>query len=228
MIRQKSLPKSFLLLIVISIMVACDTKNELTADIVIYENDFEDNDLTDITGGVTRSVHGSQVIGNYNNDGFTLHLNDLPRHEYIYISFRLFLHDSWDGNSNGLEPDQPDKWMMKVNSGITPTSTDSYQGFETTFSNGPCDGVLCLMQSYPSSFPHSNRPRTGARRDRVGVCRQISRGSSEYVIERTFRHEDATIIFSFYDELYQPNVADQKCDESWSMDDIIIRAITIN
>lgn len=208
----------------------CGNNNELTGDIVVYENNFDERDETNISGALFSTRFGSSYIGNYNNDGFTLHLNDLPRHNYIYISFTLYIMDTWDGNSNGLNPDAPDKWIMKVNNGINASSLDTYTGFETTFSNGPCDGVLCLTQSYPNEYPFQNNPRTGARRNRGGLCarRGVTGGTTEYFFERTFSHEDPSIIFSFYDELFQSNVADNKCDESWGMDNLVVRAITIN
>lgn len=208
----------------------CSDDIDVVSNVVIYENDFEERDLTNINGGILFRRFNTTLIGNYNNGGFTLHLDSIPDHDYIYISFTLHIHDTWDGNSNGLEPDAPDKWIMAVNPGINSTSLDDYRGFETTFSNGPCDGVLCLPQSYPNEFPHHNLPRTGARRPRSGMCvaRTVSGSSSEYFIERTFLHDDPTISFSFYDELYQSNVLDQKCDESWSMDNIEIRAITLD
>jgi hypothetical protein len=211
-------------------LTSCGNNNELTSDVVVYENNFDDGDATDITGAVFTTSYGSRFIGNYNNDGFTLYLNDLPRHNYIYISFKLYIIDTWDGNTNGLQPDAPDKWIMKVNNGLSASSLDTYTGFETTFSNGPCDGVLCLLQSYPNEYPFQSQPRLGSRRTRRGFCsrRGLQGETTEYFFERTFSHEDAAIIFSFYDELFQPNVSDQKCDESWGMDDLIVRAITIN
>lgn len=218
----------FMLAVIMLTFTGCGGENELTSDVIAYENDFEENDLTDINGGTIVRKFGGNIIGNYNNGGFSLHLNDLPRHNYLYISFTLFIHDTWDGNSNGLDPDAPDKWIMAINNGLTSNSLDAYTGFETTFSNGPCDNVLCLLQSYPQEYPFSNSPGTGLVRYRRGFCNRAIRGTVEYHIERTFRHEDAAIIFSFYDELFQSNVADQKCDESWSMDNIVVRAITIN
>lgn len=219
-----------MLLILTLAFTACGDDTDIIANVIVYENDFENRDLTNINGGTLFTRFGTTLIGNYNNGGFTLFLNDLPSHEYIYIAFTLHIHDTWDGNSNGLEPDAPDKWIMEVNSGINATSIDDYKGFETTFSNGPCDGILCLPQSFPSEYPHHNLPRTGARVLRRGMCslRTVPQSSSEYFIERTFRHDDPTVIFRFYDELFQSNVADQKCDESWSMDNIEIRAITLD
>ena len=53
-----------------------------------------------------------------------------------------------------------------------------------------------------------------------------------YKIEKGFRHKGNALVIRFYDELFQPNAIDyqgnnaEKCDESWSIDNIKIRAIT--
>ena len=55
-----------------------------------------------------------------------------------------------------------------------------------------------------------------------------------YKIEKGFRSYGNSVIVRFYDELYQPNAIDkdgipqQKCDESWSMDNIKVRVIDYN
>ena len=52
-----------------------------------------------------------------------------------------------------------------------------------------------------------------------------------YQIEKGFKSSGNSVIVRFYDELYQPNAIDkdgipqQKCDESWSMDNIRVRAV---
>ena len=52
-----------------------------------------------------------------------------------------------------------------------------------------------------------------------------------YQIEKGFKSSGKSVIVRFYDELYQPNAIDkdgipqQKCDESWSMDNLKVRAI---
>ena len=41
-------------------------------------------------------------------------LEDVGDHDYIFISFDLYIHGSWDGNFNGFsENDKPDKWVME-------------------------------------------------------------------------------------------------------------------
>ena len=53
-----------------------------------------------------------------------------------------------------------------------------------------------------------------------------------YKIEKTFKSSGNAINIRFFDELYQPNAIDkdgvpqQKCDESWSLDNLTIRAIS--
>ena len=55
--------------------------------------------------------------------------------------------------------------------------------------------------------------------------------TSLYKIEKTFKSSGKALVLKFYDELYQPNAIDkdgnvqQKCDESWSIDNIKIRAV---
>ena len=52
-----------------------------------------------------------------------------------------------------------------------------------------------------------------------------------YKIEKSFLSSGKSIAIRFYDKLYQPNAIDkdgipqQKCDESWSIDNIEIRAV---
>ena len=53
-------------------------------------------------------------------------------------------------------------------------------------------------------------------------------------IEKSFKTSSGAIVIRFYDELYQPNAIDkdglsqQKCDESWSLDNLKIRVIEYN
>ena len=52
-----------------------------------------------------------------------------------------------------------------------------------------------------------------------------------YQLEKGFKSSGNNIVLKFYDELYQPNAIDKdgvpqnKCDESWSIDNIKVRLI---
>ena len=92
--------KKFILVILITIN-SCSYP-EMIRNELIYFNDFEDKLLSNIDGGDIISFNNTSVIGNFNNDGFTLFLDDVGDHDYVFISFDLYIHGSWDGNLNGF------------------------------------------------------------------------------------------------------------------------------
>lgn len=108
---------------------------------------------------------------------------------------------------------------------------DGNSYINTTFSNIPC-GVydFCSPQSYPNDYPNNyHNPKTGAyRTDLPGVCHLAGpNGTTLYKITKTFRHTNNTLLLQCLDKLVQPNAPDPKCDESWSVDNINIKAITL-
>ena len=62
----------FILIIINSCSYPEMSRNEL-----IYENDFENKNLTSIDGGGLSQFNNSTVLGDYNNDGFTIHLENV-------------------------------------------------------------------------------------------------------------------------------------------------------
>ena len=230
----------FKLLFIILLINSCSYP-KLTRDELIYQNDFENNDLTEIDGGSISLYNNTKVLGNFNNDGFTLHLDKLGSHDYIYISFDLYIHGSWDGNFNGFNledhgfEDKPDIWGMELRPEMNYYQTDFHK-FETTFSNSPCWPNYCLRQSYPNTYPFENNPRLGAYKiDLAENCEADGWNNvktSLYKIEKGFNHKGDALVLRFYDELFQPNAINskgetiEKCDESWSMDNIKVRVIS--
>lgn len=208
---------------------------EISNDEIVYENDFETLSLTNIDGGFVGDYYNTKVLGNFNNDGFLLHIKDVSKHDYVFVSFDLYIHGSWDGNSNGFkENDKPDKWIMKVDPDMELYNDYNYT-FETTFSNSPCFDNYCLVQSFPQQYPFNNIPKTGSLSTNLPeTCENSFFGgkTSLYKIEKSFKHSGNAIILKFYDELYQPNAIDDnginqsKCDESWSIDNLKVRIIS--
>ena len=225
-----------LILISFALILNSCSYPEMIRDELVYDNDFEDNDMSNIDGGGITYFNDTNVIGNFNNDGFTLHLSDVGDHDYIFISFDLYIHGSWDGNLNGFENnDKPDRWVLEYKPGMDLFKDSSVDRFETTFSNSPCFSNYCLKQSYPEKYPFENNPKTGSfETNIVEICENNFFGgkTSLYKIEKNFSSSGKAIILRFYDELYQPNAIDkdgipqQKCDESWSIDNLKIRVVS--
>ena len=72
------------------LLISCSYP-ELIRDELVYSNDFEDSNLNKIDGGNISNYNGSLVLGNYNDDGFNLHLEDIGSHDYVQISFDLYM-----------------------------------------------------------------------------------------------------------------------------------------
>jgi hypothetical protein len=210
-----------LLVLFLFILIVSSCKEKVSKEVEVYNNDFEGNNLTGIANGVISQFNGTNVLGNYNHGNFALTINNLPKHDLVTISFDLYIHDTWDGNKTA--PDGPDIWEMLV---------DGNTYINTTFSNSACGvGEFCLPQSYPLDYPNNyNNPKTGAyRTDLPGFCSQKTspNGTTQYKIQKTFRHSNSTLLLQCLDKLVQTNTPDPKCDESWSVDNINIKAITL-
>ena len=221
------IPKKIFLLVLITLF-SCSQPEELRRNELFYNNDFESGDLDAIDGAQLMTFNNTTVLGNYNNDGFTLNLNNIGAHDLIYISFDLYIHDSWDGNFNGIDPDQADAWFIELRSDFDTDTSNPSDLWETSFSNSVCNPVFCLRQSYPEVFPFENLPREGSSRLLPGFCSLESDedGTSLYTIEKGFEHTGNALLINFYDKLYQPNAVDERCDESWSLDNLKVRVIT--
>ena len=211
---------------------------EISRDELIYDNNFESEDLSEIDGGFISTYNNSTVLGDFNNDGFTLHLKDTGDHDYVFISFDLYIHGTWDGNFNRFaENDKPDKWIMELDPNMDLIKDTSNDRFVTTFSNSPCFPNYCLRQSYPENYPFENNPKTGSFLNNLPELKSCEASffggeSTLYKIEKTFKHSGNAVIVRFYDELFQPNAIDKdganesKCDESWSLDNLKVRVIS--
>lgn len=226
----------FFLIIVLLITFSCSYP-ELVRNEIVYYNDFNNSSSSDsnVDGYSIINYNGELMLGNFNNDGFSLHVENVGKHDYITVSFDLYIHGSWDGNTNGFsENDKPDKWIVELLPEMELFNEFSINSFVTTFSNSTCFSNYCLKQSYPESFPFDNNPQVGAINTNLPeVCANSFFGGKTtlYKIEKTFRSSGNNIILRFYDELYQPNAIDkngtnqQKCDESWSLDNLKLRVI---
>nr|MBC7613702.1 hypothetical protein [Pseudopedobacter sp.] len=189
----------------------------------VYENNFDTGDITHLSNTKISTFNQRKVLGNFNNDGFELLLNQIPAHDLVEISFDLYIHDTWDGNkaSNGIGG--PDIWEMQI---------DGSPYIYTTFSNADCFDGFCSPQSYPDNYPNNkHNPKSGASSLLLpGFCLLATKpgGSTLYKIKKTINHHKSSLALQCIDHLIQTNATSPICDESWSIDNLKIVSIQLN
>ena len=153
-------------------------------------------------------------------------LSDLPDHDFIHLTFDLYIHDSWEGNASleGEALDEKDSWVLEIDTARNQTVGDRIY-YETTFSNGLCIPSFCYTQSFPDQFPSTNDARKEVAEVTNGRCSwpDTPNGTSIYKMDLVFQHTDRNAVLSFYDKLNG-----SLCDESWSLDNLSVSLIKKN
>jgi hypothetical protein len=195
-------------------------QQEILEERLIYSNDFTSLSLDGIESDEGINIfHGDTVLGFFNNGGFKLSWDNLPKHNMVRVTVDLYLHDSWDGNTQGI--DGPDIWVMEV---------DGLDIIRTTFSNSACESTYCLYQSFPENYVRVFQPKTGALNTALpGRCamRGVPNWTSHYRVSKTILHQEQSLVLSCFDEMVQTNWPDMKCDESWSVSKIEVSLLEV-
>lgn len=205
---------SFLLLI---FLFSCE--DTLLEEIMVYDNDFSELDLSNFEKGRLFVFNEDTVLGFFHNEEIQLKLPELPPHNTIKVTIDLLVHDSWDGNPENIGG--PDFWFMKL---------DGEEVVRTTFSNSPCESLYCLYQSYPDNYPRFHEPKTGAAHTGLpGRCQYVNTPgwTSLYHISKIIYHSSTTLEILCGDELKQENASSPECDESWSIGRIQVSTMTV-
>jgi hypothetical protein len=74
----------------------------------------------------------------------------------------------------------------------------------------------------------NNKPNSNAiRTDLPGACKlkDSKGGTSLYRILRTFEHTKSTLDIGCFAQLEDPDTANKNCNESWSVDNIVVKTI---
>lgn len=178
-----------------------------------YQNDFESavgpewsiRKRTAAPSGLRGSF-----LGDFGNDVERLGLTNLPAHDEVFLTFRLYAIRSWDGSNAGCCG--PDVWDLSIENGATLV--------HTTFSNGDGFNRVDDTQSFPGAFPAStNLPRTGASEtDVLGF--ELVRGQvmdAVYNMRLTFPHTSSSLAL-----LFSASNLQFLGDESWGIDDVTV------
>lgn len=204
-------------LLLVSIFLNSCTKN-LQKETVVYQNNFNNNNISRINNVKQDKYSGSGVLGRYGTEGFELDLENLSMHDLVEFSFDLYIHNNWTGNSAAGVTDSADIFIIDV---------DKNNLLYTTFSNGLC-GANCTYQSYPESFPFQNNPvfANAIKSDLPPPCNLLNGITSKYKISRTIYHSSLSFKLGCFAQLFRHrNSPDPLCEASWSIDNLTVKII---
>lgn len=170
----------------------------------IYHNDFSGNLGSEWSVDKREtSPSGVQFLGRFAAELAQLSLSGLPAHSSLTLTFKLYIINSWDGNS------QNDRWKCSVQNGptllmATFSNTGSVQSY-------PLDATIC-----GGGACYNCAPKRGASAidslDFGGAW-----GDAIYDVAVTFPHGASSIIIEF-----QGITNGTLADESWGIDDVYL------
>jgi len=183
-----------------SVQLYVVTSNYSIQNDTLYFNDFENTIGSEWSSTNSLSFNGSTNLGNFGNQNLVLSLSNLPQ-DSLQIDFDLWIHDSWDGNSSGVNGTDSISFYW-----------DQSLLLKTTFNNH-----LGGIQSYPDVYPMSNPSKTGSVLSTSSLC--SGQGSTLYqisfLLDNTALNTNLTI---------RGAPSQSLCDESWSIDNFLITA----
>lgn len=198
-------------------LVSC--QQEVSQEIIVYSNDFSEGNINRIENARLQNFESFPVLGYYNNEEIIFSLEELPSHKALSITVDILLHDSWDGNVS--LPGGPDLWYLHL---------DNQEIIHTTFSNSLCTSRFCLFQSFPGDYPNHVNPKTGVFNSNLpGRCQYIGElgYTSRYIITKSVPHKSKVAKITLGDLLVQDNAREPLCDESWSLNRIIVSIVDL-
>jgi gliding motility-associated-like protein len=184
-----------------SVQLYVVTSNYSIQNDTLYFNDFENTIGSEWSSTNSLSFNGSTNLGNFGNQNLVLSLSNLPQ-DSLQIDFDLWIHDTWDGNQSGVIY-QSDFWTFAIGSDTL---------LHTTFSNWSS-----YNQSYPGNYPSSYAAQYGSVLTTSSLC--SAQGSSLYHLSFTIDNSITNTDF-----ILNGSPSQSLCDESWSIDNVIITA----
>lgn len=156
--------------------------------------------------GTGFNFNGSRLMGPFANDSVVYNMTNLPIHDSVSVSFDLYIHDTWEGecSTNGKD-------RFRFKNGLTNV-------MNTTFSNTVGCNQAYSYVGAPGSYP------AGQDAEITGLSKRCDNNgtTSKYTITKTFRHSATDLDLSWVGELTDAVDNTGKCNESWSIDNVMI------
>lgn len=150
--------------------------------------------------------NGSRVHGPFGNDSIFYTEPISTQHDSVRVTFDLYIHDTWEGNCSTVGQDRfrfknENTNILNTTFSNTPSCTQNYNGTD-------------ISGTYPAS--------SGA--SAVGLPRRcdITGTTTKYTITKSFRHTSSTLNLSWVGELTDTVDNTNLCNESWSIDNVVI------
>jgi hypothetical protein len=177
-----------------------------------YTNDFEtvapESQGWSSNYRISTAPRGQRYLGDYDNQTVQMNIACLPPHQFVRVSFDLYIIRSWDGNNTEIRP-HPDTWIFMADDRVIKRST---------FSNWANS-----RQSYPGDLPDGDYPAgtgTYARQVLGYGFGPVPVQDTVYRMTYLIPHTDSSISLKFIGRNLQ-GVA----DESWGLDNFRVEPV---
>lgn len=223
--KYNGLQFCLMLLAAATMLSASFSCGEMQREMILFQSSFEQDSLPgEVINGKREVFNGTGVLGRYEAGGFEIQLKDLPKHDMIRISFDLYIHDSWEGNA--AAPNGRDIFIMNI---------DGWSSIYASFANKA--SCPTCPQSYPTVQPRYENNQfiffdnpanaNAVRTDLPGACelKDVRGGTVMYRIVKVFDHKGSTLKLGCFAQLEHPDPASKLCNESFSVDNMEIKAI---
>lgn len=198
----------------------------------VYQSDFEADSDADrkVWSSYSRQTTPKGNRGYYgpqDKKPVTLSLAELPRHEFVRVSFDLMILGTWDGclkndpQATGAADDVgPDSWSMRVVDGATLINS--------TFSNVWIGGSLDIKQSFPDFAEVAQHEAFTAAKERGSLGFTFAFGDNGgvkdqvdavYRIKLAFPHDGKVLKLEMASKLPESG------GEWWGLDNIKVEAL---
>lgn len=225
------MPKYFgvyLLVALVFLLHSCDER--LVDEQVIFWDDYE-LDRTPTIRNVRGSYifhnsteryfdfNGSRNLGRFERGGITLNLEGIPEHDYLRISFDLYIHDKWEGN--GERGNGEDVFIMNI---------DNSTLYFSSIINTKCQTQDCeTIQSFPDIINIRQNPENAEVKDASlpGVCHfKGERGGSKLIeIARQYPHGSSDLRLNIAADI--KDAGPDLCLKSWSIDNLKVTIVEL-
>jgi gliding motility-associated-like protein len=171
-----------------------------------YTQNFQTVPFLEFSSNNSITYNGSKTLGPFANDSISFNLTVLPPHDSIRVTFDLYIHDTWEGDCSVVGSDK-----FRFKNGNTNV-------LNTTFSNSPSCTQKYSSDGVTGSYPAFHDATT------AGLPRRcdINGVTTKYTITKSFRHLSSVLNLSWVGELVDTVDNTTLCDESWTLDNIVV------